>query len=172
MAVRRAKGDGPTAYGQERIGGEGGRGIETIANRFTSSRLSVASRLRIVAVMEAGLEEILRLKAPARIDGRAIPEVAAVKKTIYLLNIDDYAPELTALTYPHVEFYAGKIGAETYVIDTRKFPEWDLDYEKLQICGARVATWRRLGHLHRFGCANTPRASRRNGAPSQGHRGP
>ena len=54
-------------------------------------------------------------------------------KTIYLLNIDNYAPELTALTYPHIEFYADKIGAEIRVISERKFPEWDVDYEKLQI---------------------------------------
>ena len=56
-----------------------------------------------------------------------------MKKTIYLLNIGQYAPELTALTYPHIGYYANKIGAETYVIDTRKFPEWDVSYEKLQI---------------------------------------
>ena len=57
----------------------------------------------------------------------------SVKKTIYLLNIGDYAPELTALTYPHIEFYARKIGAEIHIIDARKFPEWDVSYEKLQI---------------------------------------
>ncbi len=56
-----------------------------------------------------------------------------MRKTIYLLNIGDYAPELTALTYPHIEFYARKIGAEIHIIDSRKFPEWDVPYEKLQI---------------------------------------
>ena len=56
-----------------------------------------------------------------------------MRKTIYLLNIGDYAPELTALTYPHIEFYARKIGADICRITERKFPKWDLDYEKLQI---------------------------------------
>lgn len=54
-------------------------------------------------------------------------------KTIYLLNIGNYAPELTELTYPYIERYAEKIGAGITVIDERKFPDWDLDYEKLQI---------------------------------------
>lgn len=53
--------------------------------------------------------------------------------TIYLLNVGGYAPELTALTYPHIEFYAHKIGAEICMISERKFPGWDVDYEKLQI---------------------------------------
>jgi hypothetical protein len=57
-----------------------------------------------------------------------------VNKTIYLLNIGgSYAPELTALTYPHIEAYARKIGADIHVIDERRFPDWDTDYEKLQI---------------------------------------
>ncbi len=55
------------------------------------------------------------------------------KATIYLLNIGDYAPELTALTLPHVERYARKIGAEIHTITERKFPGWDVAYEKLQI---------------------------------------
>lgn len=56
-----------------------------------------------------------------------------MRKTVYLLNIDDYAPELTALTYPHIEFYADKIDAKIHYITKRKFPDWDTDYEKLQI---------------------------------------
>jgi len=54
-------------------------------------------------------------------------------KSIYLLNINNYAPELTALTYPFIEEYANKIGAEIYKITERRFPEWDVDFEKLQI---------------------------------------
>ena len=54
-------------------------------------------------------------------------------KTLYLLNIDDYTPEITALTYPHIEFYANKIGADIYVIDECKFSDWHTGYEKLQI---------------------------------------
>ena len=54
-------------------------------------------------------------------------------KTLYLLDIGGYAPEITAITRPWVERYAAKIGAEVYVINERKFPAWDIDYEKLQI---------------------------------------
>ncbi len=57
----------------------------------------------------------------------------AIKKTIYTLNIGDYAPEITALTYPLMEAYAKKIGAEFYIIRERKLPEWDIDFEKMQI---------------------------------------
>ena len=64
-------------------------------------------------------------------------------KTLYLLDIGGYAPEITAITRPWVERYAAKIGAEVYVINERKFPAWDIDYEKLQIY--RLARERR-GH--------------------------
>lgn len=57
-----------------------------------------------------------------------------MRKTIYLLNTGgNYAPELTALTYPHIEFYAEKIGAEIHLITERRFPDWPVVYEKLQI---------------------------------------
>lgn len=55
------------------------------------------------------------------------------RKTIYLLNIGDYAPALTALTYPTIYDYATKIEAEVFVITERKFPKWPVTYEKLQI---------------------------------------
>jgi len=54
-------------------------------------------------------------------------------KTLYTLNIDDYAPEIRALTYPLLEHYAEKIGAEFFEITERKFPAWPVVYEKLQI---------------------------------------
>jgi len=57
----------------------------------------------------------------------------SIKKTIYLLNINNYDPELTAITYPFIERYAKKIKAGIHIINERKFPEWDMDYEKLQI---------------------------------------
>jgi hypothetical protein len=56
-----------------------------------------------------------------------------VKKTVYTLNVGDYAPEICALTYPLLQAYARKIGAQFHVIRERKFPEWPMDYEKLQI---------------------------------------
>jgi hypothetical protein len=56
-----------------------------------------------------------------------------IKKTIFLLNIDNYAPEITALTYPFIYGYADKIGADVYLIKDRKFPDFPEVYEKLQI---------------------------------------
>ena len=55
------------------------------------------------------------------------------KKTVFTLNIGDYAPEICALTYPLMRAYARKIGAEFTVIRERKFPDWPVVYEKLQI---------------------------------------
>lgn len=55
------------------------------------------------------------------------------RKTIYLLNINGYPSEITSLTYPHIEFYANKIDADICKITERKFPDWHVRYEKLQI---------------------------------------
>ena len=56
-----------------------------------------------------------------------------MKKVIYLLNIDNYAPEITEITYPLIERYAHKIGGAIDCITTRCFPGWPPVYEKLQI---------------------------------------
>ena len=56
-----------------------------------------------------------------------------MKKTIYTLNIGDYAPGICGLTYPLMETYAKKIGACFHIIRDRKFQEWPLCYEKLQV---------------------------------------
>jgi hypothetical protein len=56
-----------------------------------------------------------------------------IKKTIYLLDINDYAPEIKKLTFPYIKRYAEKIGAEIYIIKERKFPNFPITYEKLQI---------------------------------------
>ncbi len=66
------------------------------------------------------------------------------KKIIYLLNIDNYAPEITAITYPLIERYAKKIGAEIIQITERKFPDFPPVYEKFQIyelCKQNPADW-------------------------------
>lgn len=55
------------------------------------------------------------------------------KKTLYTLNIGNYAPELRELTYPLMKDWARKIGADFQEITERKFPEWPVTYEKLQI---------------------------------------
>lgn len=56
-----------------------------------------------------------------------------MKKTIYLLNIDNFAPDLCKITYPFIRCYANKIGAEIHTITERKYPNMPLTYEKLQI---------------------------------------
>lgn len=57
-----------------------------------------------------------------------------MKKTLFLLNIGgDYAPEVTRITYPFIFTWADKIGAKIVVIKERRFPEWPVTYEKLQI---------------------------------------
>jgi len=56
-----------------------------------------------------------------------------MKKTIYLLNIDHYEPAITAMTYPLIYRYADRIGAEVVKITERKFPDYPVVYEKLQI---------------------------------------
>ena len=55
------------------------------------------------------------------------------KVALFTLNIDDYAPEIRALTYPWIKHFAKKIGAEFIEITERKFPGWPVVYEKLQI---------------------------------------
>jgi len=56
-----------------------------------------------------------------------------MKKTLYTLNVDDYAPDICALTYPLLKRYASKIGAEFFVITERKSPTLPPVIEKLQI---------------------------------------
>ena len=56
-----------------------------------------------------------------------------LKKTLYTLNIGNYGPEITALTYPYMRRYAEKIGADFFIITERKFPGWPVTFEKLQI---------------------------------------
>lgn len=56
-----------------------------------------------------------------------------MKKTIFTLNVEGYAPEITEMTYPLIKYYANKIGADFYIIDKRKFKDWPVTYEKLQI---------------------------------------
>jgi hypothetical protein len=56
-----------------------------------------------------------------------------IQKTIYTLAIDNWCPEITDLTYPLLQRYADKIGADFYIIDKRKNPDWPITYEKFQI---------------------------------------
>lgn len=57
-----------------------------------------------------------------------------IKKTIFTLDIDNaYDKDLTDLTYPLLKKYAHKIGADFHIISERKYPEYPVTYEKLQI---------------------------------------
>jgi hypothetical protein len=56
-----------------------------------------------------------------------------MRKTLWTLNIGNYAPELCELTYPLLLGYARKIGADFQIINERRFPEMPVTYEKLQI---------------------------------------
>lgn len=56
-----------------------------------------------------------------------------VKKTVFTLVVDNYAPQITEITFPLLKAYADKIGADFYVIKERRFPDWPPVYEKLQI---------------------------------------
>ncbi len=62
-------------------------------------------------------------------------------KTIFLMNIGDFAPEVTRLTYPFIRYYADRIGAEIVPITERKFPDWPVTYEKMQIHALARSDW-------------------------------
>lgn len=56
------------------------------------------------------------------------------KKTIYTLNINRaYPKEITDMTYPLLQNYADKIGADFFEITERCYPEWSITFEKCQI---------------------------------------
>ena len=57
----------------------------------------------------------------------------STKRMMYTVNINDYAPSIGALTIPLMKKYANKIGAELFIITERKFPDYPIPYEKMQI---------------------------------------
>lgn len=56
-----------------------------------------------------------------------------MRKVVYTLCVDNYFPELSALTLPNHAAYAARIGAEFIILNERKYPEWHPTYEKVQI---------------------------------------
>lgn len=56
-----------------------------------------------------------------------------MKKTVYTLNINNYAPEIMKITMPLMKRWAEKIDADFHVITERKFPDFPEPYEKFQI---------------------------------------
>lgn len=55
------------------------------------------------------------------------------KITVYTLAVDNYSPEICAITFPYMRRYAKKIGAAFFVITERKFREWPCGVEKFQV---------------------------------------
>lgn len=56
-----------------------------------------------------------------------------MKKVIWTLLVNDYAPEITQMTFPLIKRWAHKIRAEFNIISERKFPDWPVTIEKTQI---------------------------------------
>lgn len=56
-----------------------------------------------------------------------------MKKALWVLNVDNYSPDITVITYPLLKAYAKKIRAEFCEITTRKYPAWPVVCEKMQI---------------------------------------
>jgi hypothetical protein len=55
------------------------------------------------------------------------------RKALITLNIGDYAPMIREITYPLMRYFCERRGFEFLEITERKFPEWPVTYEKLQI---------------------------------------
>ena len=56
-----------------------------------------------------------------------------LKKIIHIVYIDDFFPELFEITFPNIKSYAERYGYEINLITERKFPEWHVHYEKMQV---------------------------------------
>lgn len=54
-------------------------------------------------------------------------------KAVWTLNVGNYAPEITATTYPYIKQWAAKIGADFNQITKRRWPDAPTTYEKLQL---------------------------------------
>jgi hypothetical protein len=54
-------------------------------------------------------------------------------KCVHVLATTGYAPELCAITIPTIKAYAERIGADFNLITERKFPDFPVNYERLQI---------------------------------------
>lgn len=57
-----------------------------------------------------------------------------IKKCVHVVNIgDNYLKDLKQITLPNILQYAERIGADVNIITQRKFPEWPMTYEKMQV---------------------------------------
>lgn len=56
-----------------------------------------------------------------------------VAKNVFVLRVNNYRPDLCALTLPTIQAWAKKIGANYREITHRVYPEWPVTYEKIQV---------------------------------------
>lgn len=56
-----------------------------------------------------------------------------LKKTVYTLQVNGYSEAITRLTFPFMRYWANKIGAELRIITERRFPDYPVTVEKLQV---------------------------------------
>ena len=56
-----------------------------------------------------------------------------MRKLIHVVNINDFFPELFALTSPTIRSYAERNGYMINMITERKFPDYPINYEKMQV---------------------------------------
>lgn len=59
--------------------------------------------------------------------------IRPVRKCIFTLCVNNYAPAITEHTFPLIARYAKKIGADFHIITKRRWPSFPPVYEKLQI---------------------------------------
>jgi len=53
--------------------------------------------------------------------------------TIYTLLLNNYIPNLSKITIPSIKRYANRINVNFEIISKRKFPDYPINYEKLQV---------------------------------------
>lgn len=54
-------------------------------------------------------------------------------RAIFVLATPDYHPELCELTFPLLQRFADKIGADLCRIEERRFPDFPITYERMQV---------------------------------------
>jgi hypothetical protein len=59
-------------------------------------------------------------------------------KCVHVLATQEYAPEIREITLPTIRAYADRIGADFNLISERKFPNFPINYERLQIYEAGI----------------------------------
>ena len=56
-----------------------------------------------------------------------------MRKLLHVVNINDFFPELFALCFPTIQAYARRNGYAINMITERKFPDYPINYEKMQV---------------------------------------